>query len=113
MKFTNQYLKYKGYEGSIEYTLEDKILFGRVQGIKSILTYEGNTIPELENDFHDTIDEYLQVCEENGDKPEKPFKGKFNVRISPKLHQELANYAAAKHQSLNASVEEAIKKLLA
>lgn len=113
MKFANQYLKYKGYEGSIEYTLEDKVLFGKVQGIRSLLSYEGNTVPELEKDFRETVDAYLDLCKRQGEQPEKPFKGKFNVRIPHELHQELANYAAAKHQSLNASVEEAIRKLLA
>lgn len=113
MQFVNQYMKCKGYEGTIEYTLEDGVLFGKVQGIKSLISYEGNTIPELEKDFHKSIDAYLDSCKCHGDTPEKPFKGKFNVRISPNLHRKLANYAAAKHQSLNASVEEAIKKLLA
>ncbi|KRM38827.1 HicB protein [Lactobacillus hamsteri DSM 5661 = JCM 6256] len=113
MNSSNRYLKYKGYEGSIEYSLDDGILFGKVQGIKSLISYEGVTIQELEKDFKGAIDDYLNSCKQNGNRPEKPFKGKFNVRISPKLHQELANYAANKHQSLNASVEEAIKKLLA
>lgn len=113
MKKTNQYMKYKGYEGSIEYTLEDKILFGKVQGIKSLISYEGNTIDELEKDFQGAVDDYLASCKEDGITPEKPFKGNFNVRIDPSLHEKLANYAVAKHQSLNASVEEAIKRLLA
>lgn len=113
MKKTNQYMKYKGYEGSIEYTLEDKILFGKVQGIKSLISYEGNTIDELEKDFQGAIDDYLMSCKEDGVIPEKPFKGNFNVRIDPSLHEKLANYAATKHQSLNASVEEAIKRFLA
>lgn len=112
MKSTNKYMNYKGYEGSIEYSLDDKILFGKVQGIKSLISYEGNTINKLEQDFHEAVDDYLDNCKRNGDKPEKPFKGKFNVRISPQLHKELANYAMANHQSLNASVEEAIEKLL-
>lgn len=113
MKKTNQYMKYKGYEGSIEYTLEDKILFGKVQGIKSLISYEGNTIDKLEKDFQGAIDDYLMSCKEDGVIPEKPFKGNFNVRIDPSLHEKLANYAATKHQSLNASVEEAIKRFLA
>lgn len=113
MNKSNQYMKYKGYEGSIEYTLEDKILFGKVQGIKSLISYQGNTIDELENDFHGAVDDYLESCKEDHIEPEKPFKGNFNVRIDPKLHEKLANYAVSKHQSLNASVEEAIKKLLA
>ena len=50
-------MKYKGYEGSIEYTLEDKILFGKVQGIKSLISYEGNTIDELEKDFQAASDD--------------------------------------------------------
>lgn len=108
-----QLMHYRGYDGSVEYSLTDDVLFGKVQGIRSLLSYEGNTLPELKQDFHDTVDDYLQTCQEQQEEPEQAFKGSFNVRIKPELYRKLAIFAADKHQSINASVEEAIEKELA
>lgn len=63
-------LKYKGYTGSVEYSEEDKCLFGKVQGMmKDGITYEGETVEELTKDFEGAIDDYLQICEEKGIAP--------------------------------------------
>lgn len=63
-------LKYKGYLGSIEFSKEDNILFGRVLGLKSTyMSFEGNSLEELEKDFHKSIDFYLECCEADGEKP--------------------------------------------
>jgi len=75
-------LEHKGYTGTIEYSKEDELLYGKVLGIKSLLSYEGSTGTELEEDFRGIIDEYLEECKEAEIKPEKPFKGSFNVRVS-------------------------------
>ena len=75
----NNTMIYKGYVGSIEYTQEDGVLFGKVQGIRSLLSYEGSTIKKLVNDFHSVVDDYLADCEEEGVRPEKAYKGSFNV----------------------------------
>lgn len=105
-------LHYKDYYGSIEYSEEDGCLFGKVIGVRSLLSYEGESVKELIADFHSVIDEYLDDCQELGVAPEKPFKGNFNVRIDPKVHQNLAIYAKEHDRSLNSVVEEAIKKLV-
>ena len=83
-------LEYKGYTGSIEYSKEDDLLYGKVLGIKGLISYEGKTGNELEKDFKEAIDTYLADCNQDGIAPEKPFKGSFNVRISSKLHQKAA-----------------------
>jgi predicted HicB family RNase H-like nuclease len=106
-------LSYKNYNGTVEYSKEDSCLFGKVVGIKSLLSYEGNSIKELQKDFEMVIDEYLSDCEERGVQPEKPYKGTFNVRISPELHRNIAVYAIEHGKSLNAVVEEAIDKMVA
>ena len=106
-------LRYKGYIGSIEFSDEDDILYGKVLGINSLLSYEGNTVKELKADFEGVIDEYLDLCKSEGKEPEMAFKGSFNVRIDPKLHKKLYLYAKRKHTSINSCVEEAIKKALA
>jgi predicted HicB family RNase H-like nuclease len=106
-------LSYKNYNGTVEYSKEDGCLFGKVVGIKSLLSYEGDSIQELEQDFQTVIDEYIADCEERGVQPEQPYKGSFNVRISPELHRTIAIYAMEHGKTLNAAVEEAIGKIVA
>lgn len=105
-------LSYKNYNGTVEYSKEDNCLFGKVIGIKSLLSYEGDSVKELEEDFQNVIDTYLEDCEERNIEPEKPYKGTFNVRISPELHRNIAVYAIEHGKSLNAVVEEAIGKMV-
>lgn len=105
-------LFYKNYNGTVEYSREDSCLFGKVIGIKSLLSYEGESVRELEQDFQNVIDEYLLDCEERNVKPEQPYKGTFNIRISPELHRNIAIYAIEHGKSLNAAVEEAIGNMI-
>ncbi len=107
-----KHLKYKGYTGTIEYSKEDELLYGQVVGIKSILSYEGSTGTELEADFKGVIDEYLNDCKESNIKPEKPFKGSFNVRIPADLHRNAALKAMELNTSLNGFVSESIRASL-
>ena len=103
-------LSYKGYYGSVEYSLEDDVLYGKVIGIKGLLSYEGQTLDELRKDFQGVIDEHLEDCKVQGIMPQKSYKGSFNVRITPELHMKAAAYAASQAESLNSLVEKAIKK---
>lgn len=105
-------LSYKNYNGTVEYSKEDHCLFGKVVGIKSLLSYEGDSVRQLEQDFQNVIDEYLEDCKEQDIEPEQPYKGIFNVRISPELHRSIAVYAIEHGKSLNAVVEEAIGKMV-
>lgn len=105
-------LLYKNYNGTVEYSKEDKCLFGKVVGIKSLLSYKGDSVQELEQDFQNVFDEYLADCHERNVKPEQPYKGTFNVRISPELHRNIAVYAIEHEKSLNAAVEEAIRNMV-
>jgi predicted HicB family RNase H-like nuclease len=103
-------LEYKSYTGSIEYSKEDDLLFGKVLGIRGLISFEGKTGNELETDFREAIDTYLNDCKKDGIQPEKPFKGSFNVRISPDLHQRAALMAIKKKMSLNNFVTESIRE---
>lgn len=105
-------LSYKNYNGTVEYSREDSCLFGKVVGVKSLLSYEGESAAELEQDFRRAVDAYLEDCQERGVQPEQPYKGTFNVRISPELHRNLAVYAMERGKSLNAVVEEAISRMV-
>ncbi len=103
-------LEYKSYTGSIEYSKEDDLLYGKVLGIRGLISYEGETGQELEADFEAAIDTYLGDCKRDVVKPEKPFKGSFNVRISPELHQKAALLAMEEKKSLNNFVAESIRE---
>lgn len=105
-----KYLEYKNYTGSIEYSREDDLLFGKVLGIQSLISYEGKTGHELENDFKLAIDAFLESCRKEEIKPEKPFKGSFNVRISPELHHKAALLAMKEKITLNNLVAESIRE---
>lgn len=103
-------LEYKGYTGSIEYSKEDGQLYGKVLGVKGLISYEGATGKQLEADFMNAIDTYLADCKLDRVAPEKPFKGSFNVRISPKLHRKAALLAMEEKSSLNSFVAESIRE---
>ena len=67
----NNTIEYKGYIGSVEFSEADQILFGKVQGIRSLISYEGNTVSELLEDFRGAVDDYLELCSAEGKTPEK------------------------------------------
>lgn len=107
------YLSYKGYLGSVEYSEEDKCLFGKVLGMRSAsITYEGNTVQELTDDFHGAVDDYLQLCEEKGIKPKKPYSGSLNVRLSPEIHSRAALAAGRAGITINAFIKNAVAREL-
>ena len=103
-------LSYKNYNGTVEYSKEERCLYGKVVGIKSLLSYEGSSVKELEEAFQTVIDEYITDCEERNVLPETPYKGSFNIRINPELHRMVAIYPMENGKSLNAAVEEALKQ---
>lgn len=106
----NNTFEYKGYIGSIEFSEEDTLFFGKVMGIRSLISYEGKNADELISDFHSAVDDYLAVCEAEGREPEKAYKGSFNIRISPELHKQLVVCATSRQMSLNSFVENALRK---
>ncbi len=102
-------LKYKGYTGSIDYSEDDNILFGKVLGMsKDAITYEGVTINELKTDFEAAVDHYLAICEANGVEPRKSYTGLLNIRISPDVHGQLASLAQRFGTSINSVIKTAI-----
>ncbi len=108
-----KYLEHKGYTGTIEYSKEDKLLFGKVIGIRGLISYEGTTGSKLEKDFKEAVNEYLEDCKQRDIEPDKPFKGSFNVRIPARLHREAALKAIELNTSLNGLVTESIREIVA
>ncbi len=109
----NNLMNYKGYVGSVEFSEKDLIFFGKVQGIRSLISYEGTDAMELVDDFHGAVDDYLKECEKSGTAPEVPYKGSLNVRFkSPDTHRRAAIYALMNGKSLNSFIEEAVEEKL-
>ena len=102
-------LEYKGYIGRVEFSAEDKVFHGKVEFINDLVTFEATSVKELENEFKAAVNDYIETCKKLNIKPQKSFKGTFNVRIPPKLHKEAAFQAAKRNLSLNRLVEEALK----
>ena len=105
-------MEYRDYCGTVEYSSADNLLHGKVLGIRGLISYEGDSLQTLKEDFQGAIDEYLESCVADGTEPQKPYRGSFNVRLSPELHRSLAVYAINNGQSLNSTVEEAIRSYL-
>lgn len=106
----NNSLHYKNYVGSVEFSEADAVFHGRVMGIKSLISFEGDSVQSLTSDFQRAVDEYLEFCAKTKREPEKPFKGSFNVRIGTELHRQAVLAASVRGVSLNALVEDAIRQ---
>ena len=104
----NNTMEYKGYVGSVEFSEDNSLFFGKVLGIRALVSYEGENAHDLVEDFHGADDDYLALCEAQGTEPEKAYKGSFNVRISPELHKAAVIAALRDQISLNSFVENAI-----
>ncbi|XTD39774.1 type II toxin-antitoxin system HicB family antitoxin [Citrobacter murliniae] len=74
-------LKYKGYFGSVEFSLEDRVLHGKIQCVNDLVTYEAENLDGLQLAFEEAVDDYLDTCKALNKEPEKPMSGTFNVRI--------------------------------
>jgi predicted HicB family RNase H-like nuclease len=102
-------MNYKGYVGDVEYDDDAKLFHGEVVNTRDVITFQGRSVDELERSFQESIDDYIAWCEEEGVPPEKPFSGRFNLRLSPDLHREVAIAAKRLNKSMNTFVEDAIK----
>jgi predicted HicB family RNase H-like nuclease len=109
----NNTMEYKGYVGTVEFSESDGLFYGKVMGIRALISYDGTNAHELVEDFHGAVDDYLALCEAEGIQPEKAYKGSFNVRISPELHKRAVICAAENQMTLNSFVESAMRQALA
>ena len=105
-------LSHKGYTGSIEASIDDNCLHGRILFIDDIITYEGTTVEDTVVSFKDAVDRYLAYCKETGKPANKPFSGSFNVRIGPELHRKAAEIASIRNTTLNEFVVQSIKAVV-
>lgn len=106
-------IKHKGYFGSVHYNSDDRIFYGKIEFIRALVSYEGQAVDSLEAAFNEAVDDYLATCAEIGREPEKPFKGSFNVRIAPELHERIVIEATQHGMSLNRFVAETLSQAVA
>jgi predicted HicB family RNase H-like nuclease len=102
--------KYKGYSGILEVDVDADILFGTVVDVNDVITFQGETIEEARQAFQDSVDDYLEWCEELGRDPEKPFSGKIHLRMNPEIHRKLFLVAKRDKTSINAWIEEVLER---
>lgn len=94
-------MNHKGYIARIEFDDIDRIFTGRLLGIEDIVSFHGASVDELETAFHDAVVHYLEVCEKTGREAQKPYSGRFALRMPPELHAQAAAMAAATGKSIN------------
>jgi len=97
-------MEYKGYIGKVDLDSEAGIFHGEVINIRDVITFEGRSVEELQKAFIDSIEDYLAFCAARGEDPEKPFSGKFVIRLSPELHRKAFIKARLSDKSLNSWV---------
>lgn len=102
-------LKYQGYSGSVEVSMEDDCLHGKILFIADLVTYEAETLSGLKREFQEAVDDYIEMCKEVGKEPNKPMSGTFNVRVGTELHRKAALIAVQEGVNLNTLVKKAIE----
>ncbi|HDQ39910.1 MAG TPA: type II toxin-antitoxin system HicB family antitoxin [Desulfonatronum sp.] len=105
-------MEYKGYFAKVEFDDDADIFHGEVVNLRDVITFEGETVQQLKQAFQDSVDDYLEFCAKRGENPEKPYSGKFVVRVEPELHKNVTVEARRAGLSLNAWVADTISKAL-
>ncbi len=106
-------MTYKGYSGNVRFDDDAGIFHGEVLGVRDVVTFQGRSVEELKTAFHESINDYLDFCESRGEQPDKPFSGKFLLRLEPELHRKLYELSTDEGQSLNSWIASRLEKLTA
>lgn len=105
-------LEFKGYFGSVEFSEDDEVFHGKLEFIRDLVTYEATDAKGLKAAFHEAVDDYLDLCAQEGRKPDAPLKGSFNVRPGRDLHRRAMIAARRRGTLLNAVVSDALESWL-
>lgn len=105
-------MTYDGYHAKIEYDSELDAFRGEILGLNGGADFYGRNPKELRAEFKKSLRVFLEVCEEKSIEPRRHYSGKFNLRISPELHEQLAITAQVKGKSVNKLAQEALQKEL-
>ncbi|MDR2869986.1 MAG: type II toxin-antitoxin system HicB family antitoxin [Deferribacteraceae bacterium] len=105
-------LTYKGYQGVFEYDQEADIFHGNVINLTDVITFQGRSIDELKQALADSVEDYLDFCADQNKTPDKPYSGRFNLRVDQELHRRMAAEAAMEGKSLNQWIIESLEELV-
>ncbi len=105
-------MEYKGYIGKVKIDDEADILYGEVINVCDVITFEGTSVDEIRKAFRESVDDYLDFCSQRGEPPEKPFSGKFVIRLPAELHRKAYIQAKLEDKSLNGWVTEVLQTVL-
>lgn len=103
-------LVFKDFVGAVHFSAEDQVFFGKIVGIDDLVTFEGDTVKELNHAFEEAVEDYIELCQETGKEAFKTLKGSFNVRIQPELHSKIYVQSLLSGKTLNQFVKEALEE---
>lgn len=104
-------MTYKGYSGIVQFDDEAEIFHGEVLGLRDVVTFQGRSVDELKTAFQESIDDYLDFCASRNEEPDKPFSGRFLLRVEPELHRKLFELSTKDGESLNSWISTRLEKL--
>lgn len=102
-------MEYRGYIATVEFDNEADIFHGEVINLRDVITFQGKSVEELRQAFKDSIEDYLDFCATRNEEPERPFSGKFSLRIDPNLHRRISIQARLAKKSLNHWINETLE----
>ncbi len=105
-------LRYKKYTGHFDYDNDAEFFHGEVMDIDDVVTFQGKSVAELKSAFQESVEEYLAVCKKIGKSPEKPYSGKFTIRVSPDIHREVSIAARSSGKSINEYIRDLLQKTI-
>jgi predicted HicB family RNase H-like nuclease len=105
-------MQYKDDIGSVHFSAEDGVFFGKIEGINDLVTFEGTTVEEIKNAFEEAVEDYISICKQTGKILQKSCKGNFSVRISSELHKKAIRKSVIQGVSLNKLIQHALEKEL-
>ena len=103
-------MEYKGYHAAVTYDQEARVFQGGIVGTRDVIFFEGSSVEELNKEFRFSIDDYLAMCAERGQAPDRPFSGRIPLRISPAVHRAATVAARTEGKSLNAWIAETVER---
>jgi predicted HicB family RNase H-like nuclease len=103
-------LEHKGYRGNAEFDDEAGLFHGEVLDLRDVITFQGTSVEELEKGFRDSVDDYLEFCEERGEEPDRPFSGRLMLRLPPNVHRDVYVRARQEGKSLNQWIAEKLEQ---
>ena len=103
-------MTYKGYSAKIEYDDDAEIFHGSVLNLIDVITFQGRSVDALKEEFAVSIETYLKMCRDRGEEPEKPFSGKFVVRVEPDLHRAVALSSKRDGKKMNSWIVDVLRQ---